>query len=401
MLPKKVYLEPPWNLHAFQHQMVAFPPAGYEFIVRETYEEKMQQAATRWNKARSLLKAANRVAPTTLAKAWQQKWHTPPAGTILTYAIDHLIFRPEPWVVEVEYATSLVVTRPVYLRRFKRPIERTLASPWCRKIICWSAAGSRSLLGDLDCRGFEPKIEVIRLAVPAKRFVKEYQNNRVRLLFVGSGITKGAFEGRGEEVFAVFTRLCTRYRNLELVVRSDVPPGIKARYRSMENIKILDKPVPREVLEREYMAADIFIMPSYGTVPFTLLEAMSYELPVVTIDSWANTDYVKDNQTGLVAEMPEGIPRHYTKTFQPYFLAPEFSRTVRLANSEVADRLAQKVSLLIEDPELRRRLGKAARWEVERGEFSLAKMNERLGKIFDEATTDIKKPVITGKSKEV
>ena len=77
------------------------------------------------------------------------------------------------------------------------------------------------------------------------------------------------------------------------------------------------------------------------------------------------------------------------------------SRTVSLANSEVADRLAQKVSLLIEDTELRRRLGKAARWEVERGELSLAKMNESLGKIFDEATADNKKPVITGISKEV
>ena len=41
--------------------------------------------------------------------------------------------------------------------------------------------------------------------------------------------------------------------------------------------------------------------------------------------------------------------------------------------------------MLIVNPELRRKLGKAARWEVESGKFSLTKMNGKLGQIFNEA----------------
>ena len=45
-----------------------------------------------------------------------------------------------------------------------------------------------------------------------------------------------------------------------------------------------------------------------------------------------------------------------------------------------------KTSLLIENPDLRRKMGKAARWEVDHGRFSTEKRNERLKRIFDEAT---------------
>jgi glycosyltransferase involved in cell wall biosynthesis len=47
--------------------------------------------------------------------------------------------------------------------------------------------------------------------------------------------------------------------------------------------------------------------------------------------------------------------------------------------------IVDKVSLLIENGLLRRRLGQDARHLVEEGEFSTKKRNEKLKKIFDEA----------------
>ena len=48
--------------------------------------------------------------------------------------------------------------------------------------------------------------------------------------------------------------------------------------------------------------------------------------------------------------------------------------------------MVEKVSLLIEDRELRRNMGRAGRWEIEEGKFCLEKRNKKLKRIFDEAT---------------
>jgi glycosyltransferase involved in cell wall biosynthesis len=384
---KKIYLEPPWKMHAGQHRLVAFPPSAYEFVVAPPPAGRWFEAISRWNIAYRLMRPVDNIIPTMLTKSYLQRWNKPPAGTVLTYACDHLVFRQEPWVVEVEFATMLAGIHPKHLKRFKGTIERKLASSYCKRILCWSEAGRRSLLTNLDSRGFQHKVELVHYSVPPKTFMKEYRSNKVKLLFVGSGTSKDPFEFEGREsgVFEAFALLHQQYSNLELVVRSDVPAKVKAQYGAMENVRIIDKMISREELEREFQSADIFILPSYGTAPFTLLDAMSHELPVVIIDSWANAEYVEDEKTGLVAPKSARLAHYCASTFQPFFVTSQFQEVMRLPDPELVVNLAKRVSLLIENPELRRRLGKTARWEVESGKFSLARMNEKLGRIFDEA----------------
>ncbi len=365
--------------------MISSPPRGYEFVVARKRQGNFIEALAQRDKARALLVALDTVVPTTLAKSFLQKWSDPPAGTVLTYAIDHLVLRPEPWVVEVEFASALTGINPAHLERFRRIVETTLASRYCRRIILWSEAGKMSLLTDLHSEGFEHKCQVIHLAVPPKAFVKKYGSGTVKLLFVGSGSSKGVFEWRGSGIFEVFAALRKRYGNLEFVVRSDVPEYLKDRYGSLENLRIIDTPVPREVVEHEFETADIFIFPSYTTAPLSMLEAMSYELPIVTIDAWANAEYVEDGKTGLVVPRSNEFPYHYANSLQPNFLAPEFTRVLRNPDRRVVDELVLKTSLLIENPDLRRRLGKAARAGVEAGRFSQVKMNSRLAQVFTEA----------------
>ena len=384
MTPRNVYLEPLWNLHAFQRQMLAYPPSGYAFVPDGDAPRAVVRLAARWQPARRLLKAADVLIPTSLAKAWIARWKSPPQGTALTYAVDHVVFRREPWIVEVEYAGALVGVRPQHFGRFRRVAHRLLASPYCRRIVCWSEAGRRSL-ADLGRERIEEKTDVVHYAVPPKPAVRHPAPGRVKLLFVGSGTSGGAFEGRGSEIFEVFVALRERYRHLDLVVRSDVPAYIRERYGGLEGLRIIDRPVPAAVLEQEFQTADIFLFPSYHTLPSTILEAMSYELPVVTIDSWANAEYVQDGITGLIVSRPQTLPAHYGGTRQPSFLDESFRGAVRRPDPECVAALTAAVAALIEQPDLRRRLGRGARYEVEHGMFSLARMNASLSRVFDEA----------------
>ena len=61
-------------------------------------------------------------------------------------------------------------------------------------------------------------------------------------------------------------------------------------------------------------------------------------------------------------------------------------RAVKITDPKVVEEFVKKTSILIEDGELRRRMGRTGRQEIEVGKFSIKKRNEKLKKIFDEAT---------------
>lgn len=62
---------------------------------------------------------------------------------------------------------------------------------------------------------------------------------------------------------------------------------------------------------------------------------------------------------------------------------------VRKVDHEVIEELVKSISRLIEDPQRRRQMGKAARYEIEFGRFTIEKRNEKLKRIFDEATASM------------
>jgi glycosyltransferase involved in cell wall biosynthesis len=99
---------------------------------------------------------------------------------------------------------------------------------------------------------------------------------------------------------------------------------------------------------------DIFVHPTYNDcLPLVLLEAMQYSLPVVSTYEGAIPDVVNDGVTGFLVQQRD------------------------------ADALANKLELLIRDPEQRLKMGKAGRAKYER-EFTLEKFENRLKEILEE-----------------
>jgi glycosyltransferase involved in cell wall biosynthesis len=384
-----VYLEPPWKMHVGHSRLVAHPPSGYEIVTARTAQERVFDAVTSSNVLRFLLRSSDAVLPTGLVKSALDGWNKPPAGTVLTYACDHLVFRREPWVVEVEFAGMLAGRHPKHLKRFGKVVTRALSSRHCRKIICWSEAGRRGLPADLNSTAFAEKIEVVPYAVPPRLGEKSYRATGAKLIFVSSdllGSSWTAFEYKGgREVLAMFKSLRQQGADVELVMRASIPPDVRRRYLGQSGLHLIEHHLSPEDLDREYRAADICILPSHTTIPVALLEAMSYELPVVTIDSWANAEYVHDGRTGLVAPRSRRLPYYYPGTTQTNFGTAEFERAIRVTDTAVVGALAERVRRLVDQPELRRQLGRAGRYEVERGRFSLASVNDRLRRVFDEA----------------
>jgi glycosyltransferase involved in cell wall biosynthesis len=390
---KKIYLDVAGTRHTLYRALLQYPPEGYEFTTQDTNWDKVTKFASGIDTFYSFQKKfLSKLIPMNLAKAYLEQFKKPPKGTVLTYATGHLVFRKEPWVVDFEYVTQLAGYGIRHFKKYKKLIEKVLASGYCKKIICWTEASKRSVLWNLNCKEFEHKIEVVPLAVRKKGFTKTYDEKRVKLLFVGSANIPGEFELRGgREVLEAFSYLKKKYDNLELVIRSDMASEIKSKYSQIEGIRIIDTVIPWEELEQEFKSTDIFLLPANSSQDVAVLDAMSYELPVVTSDVWANPEWVQDGKTGFVITKSGKIP-YYIGNYIPDWSSPECMRVYRTADPEVVAQLVEKTSILIEDKELRRRMGKAGRKQIETGNFSITKRNEKLKRIFDEATAKAPSP---------
>jgi glycosyltransferase involved in cell wall biosynthesis len=391
---KKVYLEgraSSWELHSLYKELVYLPPEGYEFVVA---------ANKRVSRSQDFINSLNKmvvryyftkvpydyVRPLVYYFYYRLKDGSRSENVDLTYASQHVVFRREPWVVDLEHAGALVAYGKI--KAFKKIIEKVLGSDYCKKIIPWTEMSKKTLLSSFDYRGFKEKIEVVNLAVRPKRFHKKFDSDKIKLLFVGTAnrvnISDSFAIKGGNEVLKAFETLCKEYRNLELVLRSYVPANVKEKYASFKDIRIIDNIVSWKVLDYEFRTADIFLFPSHSTPGMAILDAMSYELPVVATDVWANRELVDDGRTGFLIK-GSGKVRYFDENFVPLWGEPRFMRAIRQVDSRVVEELVEKTSILIENEGLRRSMGKTGRLRIEEGNFSISKRNQKLKKIFDEA----------------
>lgn len=386
---KLVYLDVIGKLHSLYKTLLFSPPPGYRFITAASSWDTVSNSVSQQDAFYSLqMNILARIFPPNLVKAYFEKLKQIPKEAVLTYSAGHLVFRKEPWVVDLEFVTQLTGYKYHHFKRLRAIIERSFASEYCKKIICWTEAGKKTILFNLNPEKFEDKIEVVPLAIQKKNFVKEYNDKAVKLLFVGSANIPDEFEYKGgKEALEAFSVLQRKYPNIELVIRSDIPADLYARYADkLKNVKIINGIIPWEQLEQEFKTADIFFYPSHSTPGLAILDALSYELPVVTTGIWANTELVKDGKTGFTVKKSEKV-RYYSGNFIPnwsHYPTSKFMRTIRgMVDPLVIKELVEKTSILIEDQALRRKMGKAGR-QLADG-FSVEQRNFKLKRVLDEA----------------
>jgi glycosyltransferase involved in cell wall biosynthesis len=383
---KKIYIEATWKIHSLVKELQSFPPEGYEFIAPESLQNRIINPFTKMHIVRLIYDQVGRVVPTNLFKPYLERYTKIPDDTDLTYSIAHLVFRKGPWILDLDSEPAIVLAgRVKHLKRYKKFIEKALTSEYCKKILCQVNAVKKSLLSSLDCRDFENKIEVVPYVVSKKDLTKEFNNNKVKLLFVNSANVPGSFEIKGGcEALEAFAHLRRRYNNLEMVVRSDIPEVIRAKYTGIQGLHIIDQIKSWAELEQEFKTSDIFILPAHVTPAIVFLDAMSYELPIITLDAWGNSEIVIEGITGFLIKKSDLDP-YYGENGLPRWGELGINKKLRKTDQNVVNGLIEKMGILIENSELRRRMGKAGRWEIEHGKFSIRNRNEKLKRIFDEA----------------
>jgi len=384
---KNVYLDIIGKRHSLYNELVNHPPEGYNFMVDENPWDKTTQTIANnetiyWFQRNILSK----VVPVNLAKSYVERLKRIPSNVDLTYSSGHIIFRDEPWIADCEYITHFAGYNYTHYSRYRRVIEKRLADANCKKIIPWTDEGAKTVCLTVKDKRIIEKVETVNLAVRPKIFTKQFNKNNVKLLFVGSANIPKDFDIKGgKEVVEAFIRLTKKYDNLELVIRSYVPEHVKQRCKKIENIRIIDSVIPWNVLEEEFKISDIFLFPSYNTPGLAILDAMSYELPVITTNVWANKEMVQDGKSGYLIDCSTEV-QYYTNEGVPNWSSPDnLKRIINYTDERIVDQLVVAISNLIENESERRQMGVRGRELIKTGKFSIAKRNQKLKQIFEES----------------
>jgi glycosyltransferase involved in cell wall biosynthesis len=174
-----------------------------------------------------------------------------------------------------------------------------------------------------------------------------------RLLFAGTWLKR---KGTCDLVPA-FVQLATRHPELRLVILNGFVPESEIRSYFPEQVRsrvICQKAEPERGIAEAMAATDIYLLPSlFEGTPVTLIEAMFEGMPIVTTSTSGMKDVIEDGRNGML--VPVRSP----------------------------DAIVTAVELLLDNPELRARLGRAAREEaVQR--YNWKRVAEPLLKVYEQ-----------------
>ncbi|MFC2002724.1 glycosyltransferase family 4 protein [Chloroflexota bacterium] len=383
-------MEPTYKLHVGYHhqELLPYPPQGYEFVVNEGISDGLFKWISRNPLSYKLTSTISQLVPSVLIRAYIGRFiNHPPVGTHITFSLNHLIFRKEPWVIEIDATWDPIGPSVKYFKKYRGIMERAFASDYCKRVFCACEFSRQQLISLVDCSGFEQKIDILPRAVHRKEFTKKIGGKKVRLFFLGSANLAGAFEMRGgKEVLEAFIVLNQKYKNLELVIRSDIFPAIREWYKEclkMDNVTLIDSVLPYSELEQIYQSVDIFLIPSHFADWLVMMEAMSYELPVVATNVYAAPEYIDNGKTGFLITPSRGVP-YYDDGIPLLNMTSKFQKAIQKVDARVVTDLVDKTSILIENETMRIEMGKAGRWEIEHGRFSIENRNAVFKRVFDE-----------------
>lgn len=179
-------------------------------------------------------------------------------------------------------------------------------------------------------KNYRLQSEVVPTGVDTEFFTPDWDrpmNARPRVLFVGA---LRAFKGA-----QVVLDAAQRHPQADFVVVGDGPlaPELRNRANRLSNV-VMRGSLGRTAVREEYRAADIFLFPSrWEGSPRVLLEAAASGLPVLAREDY-EPESVIDGETGFLAATDDEMMAHLTR--------------------------------LLENPDLRRRLGQAGRAHASR-----------------------------------
>ena len=369
----KIKIRPIFGSHQIYQEIVNYPPKRIEYvgIGKGTKKGRYYQSKKIKEKIGFLLQKL---------KIPRMSFVKPGNYDLIHSSRGIIPLNKKPWVMDVEHVHSFFGLNPHLIKNkfLKRFIEGKLSSKNCKAILCHCEATRQAFFYYLDCSKFKDKIKVL---YPASHIIpiKKTKHNKIRILTVLSLF----YHKGGPQILEAFSKLEKKHKNIELWIKSDVPDNFRKKYNS-KNIKYF--PYFGEVLSRErllkdiYSKCDVFIYPSFcDSFGYSLIDALTAKLPVVTTNIFAIPEIIKNNKNGFVIKIPNYNLRDKFLQVHPY------QKINSSDNKKIVDELVNNLEKLIKSKKLREKMSEESFKLIKSGKFSIKKRSEKLRKIYEEA----------------
>lgn len=265
----------------------------------------------------------------------------------------------EPWVADFEGTWQFYLgnENPSANKR----IRKILLRDNCKKILAWTEQVKEEILKRFP--EINDKIEVIYPAIPISK-VKKKKHNKINLLFVG----RYFYRKGGLHALEAIDRLTKKYENVRGIIVSEVPKEIKEKYSNLK-IKFYNL-MSQEELFKICAISDIFIYPGYtDSLGFSILESMSFGIPVISVKGFARKELIEDGRTGFVIDLGREIKKREGDEHK----------------EDIVRKLVKKTGQLIRDKRLRDKMSKNCIELIKNGKFSIKERNKKLEEIYKNA----------------
>lgn len=374
------------KLHSCYNSYFSHAPEWYEFqgernIVKQELHKKLNKGMWFSNINRYFL---NFLDTTRIRDILYSKKQLPPHD--LLFSTWHLCHRKEPWILDADMVSLLTGYDVKRLEKRKKRIEKLLLSDECKKIIPCTEKSRETFTSFFKNEEISKKIQVIYPTRPSnKGFIKKYDWKKVRLLYVGSANFPHIFVAKWwRETLLAYKKLSEKYGDaIELFMATKVPDEFKHLTQGVKNLIIDDTITLNTGLDKVFETSDIFLQPAHYFALMAPLDAMSYELPIISTNIWAIPEYVQHEYNGLLIEGSKNV------NYKGKYSLPNYSKSFYKWISEIDDGmiedLVKKTSLLIDNPELRKQYWKNGRAELEKWKFSIDRRNKLLSDILEKS----------------
>ena len=306
-------------------------------------------------------------------------------------------FGQNPWVIEIEDPTTLFFPliqnghtsdRRIEESSYLPIVKALLESDQCKGVVTHIQSTARLVPTLFGGEIIRKKVFYQPLGVKLPSRWQRHQErdpDEIQLLFINSWcqVPENFFVRGGLDVLEAFSILRERYPQVRLTLRTALPALDAHYHRILESggVRIINRFLTAEEMAALHADSHIFLLPAARIHIVSLLQAMSYGLAVVGSDGWGMEEYLQHEHNGLVVKGRHGKVSWADETAG---LLREDYEPMYTPDAEVVQGLVDAASRLVEDHDLRARLGRAARADVET-KYTLAQWNRGLQAVFDQA----------------
>lgn len=366
----RVHLQYPWKFpdSSYYKNILDFPPENIDFInYKKSSKEKMEIIGSS-KKFEKMRKFKNLIRKIIQIVRLPNLTFTLRRDFDIIHCAHCLTLNRKPFVIDTEVYDRISAAGTARSGIGKYIVRKNLESPYCKKIIAWSEDCKSSFVeAFLNNKKILDKIEIVPFAIPEISF-KKIPHKNLRILFVARWFhAKG-----GIQTLEIFNRLSKKYKNIEFIFICPIPKEYKKKYAKNKQIKILELIPQKKLFKEVYPSCDIFFYPGFGdSYGFTVPEALSFGLPVISSRTFAKSELIEDRKTGFIVD----IPKDFFSDLYPNYIN---------MNKKMLNDFYEKTSLLIENKLLLKQMSENAR-KASLEKFSIKKRNKLLEKIYSES----------------